>query len=143
MSHVRPKEPAAPAAPLVLPRWVLQVKYFGFIVFGAAVTWASSPTVEVVLGSETAVWAMAVSLSAIVCFWASFRESREPVERWSVVILASLMLVYALSPIAYVLAGDADRAAFSVIAFLLGGLPTARALMLLRWVGVPAAKHHD
>lgn len=125
-----------PPAPLILPRWVLQVKYAGFVVFAAAVVWASSPTVFDILGSETSLWAIGVGIAAAVSLPASRRPEWEPVERWSVSALACLMLIYALSPIAFVLAGDSDRAAFAVIAFMLGILPGFRAFQLLRGIGL-------
>lgn len=127
--------------PVVIPRWVLTLKYGLFVLLGAVVWWASAPSVDDVTPDwYTPTWGICLAAAASAAFVGSLRVQWEmPIERWAVSLLASLMFVYALAPISLVIAGNADRASFSVVALVISILPTARAVQLLRRTGGPHA----
>jgi len=118
--------------PIYIPRWVLTVKYALFIVLGLAVLWTTAPSLQVVTGDPyTQGWSGCVIVAATCALVGSTQKKLERLEKWSAAGLACLFIVYALSPIILVLQGDADRAAYSVVALIVSLLPTARALQLL------------
>ena len=68
-------------------------------------------------------------------------EAFEPVERWASAALAILLLLYAFSPVWLIVTEhDWDRAAYSVTALALAGLPSVRAVWLLRRTGIRPAR---
>lgn len=124
-------------SPIVIPRWVLILKYALFVLMGLSVWWASAPAVDALTPDwYTPVWALGVTLSATVAVIGSARERWESLERLAAVALASLLIVYAVSPIVLVLEGDADRAAFSVVALVVCLMPAARAVQLIKRTGI-------
>lgn len=129
--------------PIVVPRSLLTLKYALFILFGASVLWASAPSLnQFTPDGYTGYWASFVSIASIVCLIGSTSNKRpyESIERWGALVLASLLVIYAFSPIILVLNGDSDRAAFSVAALIVSILPTARALALIRRTGIPSSE---
>ena len=125
--------------PLIIPRWILMLKYLCFIGLGGAVWSASSPSLDLTTGDGyTALWGIIVICSATLCFVGSMADRLEWMERWAVLLLSALLLGFAAAPIQLVLAGDHDRLAYSVIALTLSLLPTARAVMLIGRVGKSA-----
>lgn len=125
-------------SPITIPRWVLTLKYFLFILIGVTVYLASSPSLDVTTWSGyTPFWSIAVMISGFVCMLASATPKLEVLERWSVLLLTALLVGYAFAPIQLVLAGDSDRATYSVLAITLSLLPGARAAMLIHRTGRP------
>lgn len=125
-------------APLTVPRYVLTVKYAMFALLGIAVGTATAPTSFDAITPDwyTPVWGVALTASALVSVVASLKEEREPIERWSVSLIACLLIGYAFAPIALVLGGDTDRLAYSVVALTVAMVPTARAIQLLKRTGI-------
>jgi hypothetical protein len=120
----------------MIPRWVLVVKYFCFILVGLTVFAASSPSLDLTtIAGYTPIWGLAVILTGAGALIGSARPRLEPLERWSVLFLSALLLGYAAAPIQLVFGGDVDRAAYSVLALTLSLLPSARAWMLIRRTG--------
>lgn len=118
--------------PVVIPRWLLTVKYFVFILVGAAVLNASSPTFDLAYDEPlTVAWPILLILTSVVTFVGSFRAEWEgSLEKWGVSVIFILMAIYAFAPIHFVLMGDQNRLAYSTIAILVSLLPYARALQL-------------
>lgn len=129
-----------PTAPIVFPRWMLTVKYGMFVILGIAVTLTTQPTLrELTDDTFTAGWAIGIMAFGALAALGSLSEQLEPMERWGGVGLCSLLVVYALSPIAFIIGGDFDRLSYSVIAIMVTGVPAVRTLSLLRTTG----KTHD
>ena len=123
--------------PIIIPRWVLTVKYAVFILLGVTVFIASSPAVdEVTPDWLTPIWGIGISVSAVIALVGSLTQRLEVLERWACAVLASLFLVFALAPIVLVIQGDEDRAMYSVIALGFALLPIARAAQLLSRTGM-------
>lgn len=123
--------------PLTVPRYVLTVKYALFIALGIAVGTASTPSSFEALTPDwyTPIWGAALSIAAFLALLGGLKESREPLERWSVSTVACLLIGYATAPIALVLAGDTNRLAYSIVALTVALAPAARAIQLLRRTG--------
>lgn len=124
-------------APIVIPRWVLIAKYVCFMILGAVIFAASSPTMQQLAGDFwTALFGISITVAAAGALVGSAHSRLEVVERWSVLALSGLLLGYAIAPVLLVLAGDLDRATYSTIAVTLSLLPASRAWMLIRRTGL-------
>jgi len=121
---------------IVIPRWVLVVKYATFILIGITVYLASSPSLDITTSNGyTPLWSIAVTITASVSLIGSLRQRWERMEGWAVLCLAALLIGYAAAPLQLVVSGDHDRAAYSALALALSVLPSARAWMLIRRAG--------
>lgn len=119
---------------LVIPRWLLTVKYALFAVFGVVALIAGAPSLSVTAGAIYAFyWAIALVIAAVVAFIASLYESKraEAVEKWAAVALVALLSANLAGAISLVGLGDLNRAAFSVLILLVTLLPAARAVALI------------
>lgn len=125
-------------SPLTVSRYVLTVKYALFIALGVAVATASAPSSfrEITPDWYTPIWGVTLSLAAFLALLGSLKESREAMERWSVSTVACLLIGYAFAPIAFVLGGDTDRLAFSVVALTIAIVPVGRSVQLLKGTGL-------
>ena len=125
-------------SPIVIPRWVLTLKYFLFVCVGVTVYVASSPSLDITTwAGYTPFWSIALMTSGLLSMIGSTSPQLEVLERWSVLVLTALLVGYAFAPVSLVLAGDADRASYSVIAICLSLLPGSRAAMLIHRTGKP------
>lgn len=127
------------SAPIVIPRWMLTLKYSFFVLLGLSVTLATSPSLEMSIGDWlTPAWGIAMVVAGGLSAVGSVGQELEPIERWASATLVVLLLVYSFSPVWIILTEqDWDRAAYSVTALALAGVPTARAWYLLRRTGIP------
>jgi hypothetical protein len=120
--------------PILIPRWVLALKYGLFILLGVAIWRTTSPSFVQVVGDwYTTAWSWCLIAAALVALVGSLSERTEKVERVGVSALACLLLAYAVAPLNLVLRGDPDRTATSVVALIVSLLPLARSLQL--WIG--------
>lgn len=120
--------------PILIPRWVLAIKYGLFILLGVAIWRTTSPSFVQVVGDwYTTAWSWCLIAGAVVALLGSLREKTEKIERIGASALACLLLAYAVAPLNLVLRGDPDRTAFSVVALIVSLLPLARSLQL--WIG--------
>lgn len=131
MDHLR--------APLTVSRYVLTVKYALFALLGIAVGTATAPSTFDAITPDwyTPVWGVVLTASSAVALVSSLKETRERAERWAVSLIACLLIGYAFAPIVFLLEGDLDRLAYSVVALTVAVVPTARAIQLLRRTGLP------
>lgn len=125
---------------VVIPRWLLTVKYAFLTLLGVVVIFASQPTIEELTDSATWTtgWGYGIALFAAACLVGSLsaRKPYERIERVASVGLMSLFIVYALAPIVLVITRfDLGRASLSVVALALTTVPFARMLTLLRSTG--------
>jgi hypothetical protein len=126
---------------IVIPRWVLVIKYCAFILIGVTVVITTSPSLNLTTASGyTPVWGGMLIGSAIICVVGSLRGLLEPIERWGVLMLSALLLGYAFAPLSLVFHGDTDKAVYSSIALTLCILPAVRAIQLIRQSGVQHAR---
>jgi hypothetical protein len=124
-------------APIVIPRWVLVLKYACFIILGAVIFAASSPSLVHLAGDFwTGLFGLCIAAAAAGALIGSTHPRLEALERWCVLALSGLLLGYAIAPVSLVLAGDLDRATYSTIAVTLSLLPASRAWMLIRRTGL-------
>lgn len=116
-------------SPITIPRWLLTALYLGFVLLGSVVVWASAPAVEIVTGSDLAVfvWAIVLTVASLASSITSLREKWERWEKYGVSVVAGLFLVYAFAPVVLVFQGNAGRASLSVVALLLALFPVVRA----------------
>ncbi len=125
---------------VVIPRWLLTLKYTFLALLGVVVIFASQPSIEALTDSAawTTGWGYGVAFFASGCFVGSLSDAKtyERIERISSVGLMSLFVVYALAPLYLVLVErDLDRASLSVVALALSIVPFARMLTLLALTG--------
>lgn len=119
---------------LVIPRWLLTVKYALFAVYGVVAAIAGAPSLYAIAGETYAFyWAIALTISALFATGASLNETKrsEAVEKWSAVAVVALMSANLFGAISLVSVGDLSRAAFSVLILLVTLLPAARAAALI------------
>lgn len=130
-------------APIVIPRWMLTVEYGLFAALGVAVALTTQPTLEAITDDTyTAAWALGITSSAVAAGIGSLSHQLESLERWAGVALSSLLIVYALSPIVFILGGDFDRLSYSVVALIATVVPAARTFALLRTTGQHRSSEH-
>lgn len=125
--------------PLIVPRWVLAGIYVGFVILGGVAIAFGSPTLDLTTPSGyAAIWGCIAAVSAIGCFVGSIREAWEPLERWSLVVLMSVVIVYLVSALwlLFVDGGSLSRASFTVIVIMITALPATRAAYLLTRTGI-------
>lgn len=116
-------------SPVIIPAWVLTLKYALFMCVGVAVYATASPSLEMAFDDwYTPAWSLAVCGAGLVAFVGSLVSER--MERWGASGLFILMGIYTFAPIMLVLGGDTDRLAYSIIALTLSLLPYARAVQL-------------
>lgn len=120
--------------PIILSRWVLTTKYALLTVLGVAVAYATAPSIDKVLSSESysSAWGAGLALAGVVAVYGSTSKARERAEKVGATVLFALLTVYAVSPILLVLQGDMDRLAFSVLAVTISVAPGARLIQLIR-----------
>lgn len=128
-------------APIVVPRWMLTLKYSLFVVLGAVAAFAGVPTLSLTTwDGYTIVWAVAGTVFAAVSAVASVRPAWEPVERWSALGLVAVLSVYAVGALILSLGdGDTARATFAIAVLITTLLPTSRAVQLLSRTGMTDA----
>ncbi|MDN4616398.1 hypothetical protein P5G50_18275 [Leifsonia sp. F6_8S_P_1B] len=125
-------------SPILIPRWVLTLKYVMFVFVGVTVYVASSPSLDITTWEGyTPFWSIALIVASLTCIIGSASPRLEVMERWAVLVLFALLIGYAVAPVQLVLAGDTDRAAYSILAITLSLLPGARAAMLIHRTGRP------
>lgn len=118
--------------PVFIPRWALVIQYAFFVLLGAAINIATSPSFSIIApGSWSSIWAVGIQLSAIGALIGSIKPKWEPLERWAALLLVALLFGYAFAPIELLLRGDATRTTYSAMALILSILPTARVASLV------------
>lgn len=114
--------------------------YAGFIGLGTAAIIFGSPTLDLTTpDGYTLFWGIAVAVSAVGAVIGSLSPHRETLERWSAVVLVSVVLSWTISALVLLLAGDPHswgRAQFTLIVFMITALPGVRVAYLLRRAGV-------
>lgn len=119
--------------PIVIPRWVLAVKYLTYILIGAAVSAATAPSLEAVTSEwYSTIWGVCVAACGLVALLGSVHPTRWVVEAVGCGGIVSFMAVYAVSPIIMIIDGDTDRLAYSVLAVAFAVIPAGRLWQLLR-----------
>lgn len=125
---------------LVIPKWLLTVKYALFVLFAIITGFAGAPSLGDTAGDQYAfVWSIALVLSAFTaCVASGFDTNRaEQVEKWAAVALVALLSAYLTGAISLVSFGHLSRAATSVLLLIVTLLPAARATALI----LAASKH--
>lgn len=126
---------------LVIPRWIIFVVYALFFLLGIAAIFAGVPTLDLTTpNGTTLIWGIVIAAAAAVCAVTSFRARFETVERWSALVLVSVLSVYTAG--AYKLIADggplaASHAAGAVVLTILWFIPAVRLAYMLTRVGLP------
>jgi hypothetical protein len=120
--------------PIIVPRWLLTVKYLGFVILGILTLIGGIPSLQLfTFDGYTTFWAIAVITVGVGAAVGTFRGSWEGYEKWAVVILTGLLMTWSVAAIIRsVFEGDIERLAGSWAVFMLSMLPAARAIGLLR-----------
>lgn len=125
--------------PIVVPRWMLTVKYVGFVVLGAVSARAGAPSLErTTWDGYVAGWSMLLVAASLAAAIGSTRHKWEALEKWSGLCVASLMTAYAASAVYLALTDGPEaflRWAFAVVLTMVTMLPWVRAVSLLRRTG--------
>lgn len=125
--------------PIVVPRWMLTVKYIGFVILGGVSSIAGAPSLErTTWNGYVAGWSLILMTVSLVAALGSTRRSWEALEKWFGLCVASLMTAYAASAVYLAFTDGADailRWAFAVVLTMVTLLPWVRAVSLLRRTG--------
>jgi hypothetical protein len=123
-----------------VPRWFLTVLYAEFAILGVVSAVRGVPTLDLTtFQGYTTFWGAGVALAAGLSAVFSLRSVWEKWERWSVLVLAGLVVGYAWGAITLVTSGtpaeSSARIAFCIVLIIIGTLLTGRALQLLLRIG--------
>ena len=119
---------------LVIPRWLLTIKYALFALFGIAAIIAGAPSLYATVGALYAFyWAIGLTIASIVACVSSLFESdrAETVEKWAAVAIVAFLSANVAGAITLVGLGEGNRVAFSVLLLIVTLLPAARAVALM------------
>lgn len=124
---------------VVVPRWMLTLKYALFTVLGVCGAIAGIPTLSLTTwDGYTTFWGAGLAIAAGIAAAASYRARWEPVERWASLCTASLLITYAAG--AFILAfgeGHVGRMTFAIGLLIVTLFPSVRAGQLLLKTGIP------
>lgn len=123
--------------PIVVPRWMLTLKYFAFAVLGFFSVIGGLPTLNAAtFDTFTTFWSALLVISALVAMVASFRHSWEEVEKWAGLVVTSLLTTWAASAIWKAASeGDLGRVAGAFGVLVIAMLPAVRVIGLMRGAG--------
>lgn len=120
------------SAILVIPRWLLTVKYALFALYGVIAAVAGAPTLDKSINSAYAFgWSIVLAVAALIAVYGSVSERYEVFEKWAGVAIVGLMSTILVGAIQLVNLGDINRAGFSVLLFMVTLLPASRAAALI------------
>lgn len=126
--------------PVIVPRWMLTAKYFGFIILGAFSAFSGGLRTLNVVTDELypTLWSFGVITLGAVALVGSLREKWEcHVEKWASLVLFGLLLSWAFGSMFIAFnEGDLARATGAFAILLLSMLPGVRAFSLLRQWGL-------
>ena len=125
---------------VAVPRWFLTLLYTEFAILGVVSAIRGVPTLDLTtFQGYTTFWGGGVALAAGLSAVFSLRSIWEQLERWSVLVLASLIIGYAWGAITLVTSGTpaeaSSRVAFCIVLIIIGTLLAGRALQLLLRIG--------
>lgn len=124
------------ADPLVIPRFVLTLKYAAFVVLGVLGLVAGVTSLQLTtFDGYTFVWSSGIVLSAAAATWASVRSRWEPTEKWAAVILTGWMAAWSIAALVRIAIFGEGSATGAFALFMLTFLPGARAIRLLKQSG--------
>lgn len=123
--------------PIVVPRWMLTLKYLAFVILGTLSVIGGIPSIsEATFTTFTTYWSGGLVVSAAIATVASFRRAWESLEKWSVLLVSGFLLTWVVAAIVRA-AGEGDlgrmAGAFSVLVITM--LPVARTIDLMGRAG--------
>lgn len=125
---------------LEIPRWLLTLMYSCMVLIGLFIALLYTNTfTHHTSDALTVVWGALMAGSAGLSALLSVNERWESSERWTSMMLSSLLLAFAFVPIRLALLGDLDVATYSTIAFVLSLVPSTRCVALI----VKTGKKHE
>lgn len=124
--------------PIIVPRWLLTLKYIAFVVLGTLSVIGGIPSITVAtFETFTTVWSAGLVVSAVIAGVASVRREWEDTEKWASLAITAFLLTWSVAAIwRAVTEGDIDRAAGAFAVLVITFLPGARAFGLLRNTGL-------
>ena len=124
---------------IIIPRWLLVIKYGFFFIVGITILATSTPSFQAAINESDVinfVFGTGIAASSISCLVGCVNQKLEPAERYGLLLLVSLLLGFAVAPFLLVLDGLINHLVFSEIALLVSLLPLARFLGLAKGSGV-------
>jgi FtsH-binding integral membrane protein len=122
-------------APIVIPRWMLQLKYVLFSIFGLVSAWLGAPSLDMAAGrGYVTVWGAALTIAGILALVGASADRLEPLERLGVILVGGLTSAYTGSVYAIIASDPAQvevRAALAVAMTIVLLLPTVRGAGLI------------
>lgn len=120
------------SAILVIPRWLLTIKYALFALYGVVTAIAGVPTIaESVDAAYAFGWSILLVIVSSLAAFGSISERWEALEKWASVGLVALLSTLLVGAIQLVGLGDLNRAGFSVLVLIVTLLPGLRAAALI------------
>lgn len=121
--------------PLVIPRWLLTLKYLGFAILGFLVMLGGLPTLDLLtFQGYTSIWAGGLILASVSGGYYSLSERGERKEKWGSLTVFALLFTWAIAAIfrATFVEADIERVSGAFAVLLISMLPGVRAWDLLR-----------
>jgi len=120
--------------PLVIPRWLLTVKYFSFAILGLLGFLGGLPTLDLLtFEGYTSGWSILLIAFSLWGAWHSTSEAGEQKEKWGAVAVFALLFTWAVAAIIRSIAeGDVGRISGAYSVLVISMLPGVRAWDLLR-----------
>jgi hypothetical protein len=120
------------SAILVIPRWLLTVKYALFALYGVVTAIAGVPTIAESVDTVYAfIWSVVFTVVAALAAFGSISEKYECLEKWAAVSMVALLSSLLVGAIELVGLGDLNRAGFTILVLIVTLLPGARGAALI------------
>jgi len=129
-------------APVMLhiPRWLLTLMYAVTALIGVIIYLLYVPSLHGHMpGVLSSIWGLMLAVSSVISAIASLGARGETVERWTCMLVSSLLFAFALVPFRLILHGNLSVAVYSAIAFYLSLVPSARCVSLI----VKTGRRHE
>lgn len=120
--------------PIHVPRWMLTLKYVAFAILGILSFIGGIPSLTLAtFDTYTAYWSIGLVVCALIAAVLSFRKAWEPREKWFALIVAGLLMSWAVAAIWRAsVEGDITRVAGAFAVLVISFLPAVRAFGLLQ-----------
>ena len=124
--------------PILVPRWLITLKYLAFAILGALSVIGGIPTLALAtFESFTTYWSAGLIVAAVIAAVASLERRWEEAEKWSGLVVFALLASWSVAAIWRAASeGDVDRMAGAFAVLIISGLPGARVLGLMRGAGL-------
>lgn len=123
--------------PIHVPRWMLTLKYFAFVILGVLAVIGGIPTLNsLTFDAFTTGWSGGLVIAAAIAAVASFQKHWEGLEKWAALVVTALLVTWAIAAMVRAVGeGDVGRMAGAFSILVMSMLPAVRVLGLMKTAG--------